>query len=974
MIFRQFIAAMLLLLAVSSAARAQNQPAAPVGDVNPLPTLESGGPTAAVTVLAFSPDGQTLYSAGYDKVVRVWRRDPVTKAYGHDPRATYRVPIGPGRDGVINTLAVSPDGEWLAVSGLGVYRGSSDFAKPGWIVSDDALTLAMRQDRFVIYLFNTRSCAVAILRGHEEDVLNLAFAQRLAGKPQLLVSAGCKAAGATGRVCVWDVERASALNENGQLVERGARLHDWIISDVGLVPGEPQPGLAVRVTADNRCKVALACGDGKLRTREFNPDGTALQPMVADEPRNADGRSAEFTYAVAAAAGRLLTGGYVRGQGYIQAWDDTSDGAPRPASQVQLPAPRGVAAILPRAMSLISSAVGRGLDHVAIVLRSPVRQGAGQEYRLALLDLKNLALVGRIEDASVLGTWTKPPIMATSPDGRFLAITGDSNREIRVYAAGELFGKLPAIAPLRSDGFGAASVAFAVKGEPAELGLLLRAVPGESLLSAGDLVLDISRRTLTFNPNSQGWKAVSPADASWRVNQDANSPGVFTWVGPQGRGTARLKLQPSQAVTAFALIPARPPLAEPILAVATWDSKIGEPQLGLYRATTGEQIRQLNGHVQPINSLASNVDGRLLASAAEDQTVSVWSMSDIAEIVGRHATLSGITFRPTDGSLVVQRVGPESGPLQADDVIQAIAFDQRESKGKPKPVVSPLEFFEALWNEKPGDLMPLRVRRGSGEQIVNLKLEQGIDERKPLVSLFVSRGRTPDWIAWTPVGPYDVGSRDAERFLGWHFNPSKLGEPVRFARADAYRERLHKQGLLRLLLAHASLTEALRELDRPVAIPRATIFCAVDANVPVRFGDGAAEQVLVRQPRVTLRMRVQGPSIQKNEVESITWRINDGKPQPLLLDGNNGDSLVQEVDLSTRGIYRMQVCLRTREAEPQEVTRDLVLRYQPPPPTIKLENSTEGRQTVREAQVRFKATVEPGSASQKVAVSLRKFT
>ena len=65
---------------------------------------------------------------------------------------------------MINTLAVSPDGEWLAVSGLGVYRGSSDFAKPGWIVSDDALTPEMRQDRFVIYLSTrtargSRSCA-----------------------------------------------------------------------------------------------------------------------------------------------------------------------------------------------------------------------------------------------------------------------------------------------------------------------------------------------------------------------------------------------------------------------------------------------------------------------------------------------------------------------------------------------------------------------------------------------------------------------------------------------------------------------------------------------------------------------------------------------------------------------------------------------------------------------------------------------
>ncbi|HEY1381231.1 MAG TPA: hypothetical protein VGF55_30810, partial [Gemmataceae bacterium] len=241
---------------------------------------------------------------------------------------------------------------------------------------------------------------------------------------------------------------------------------------------------------------------------------------------------------------------------------------------------------------------------------------------------------------------------------------------------------------------------------------------------------------------------------------------------------------------------------------------------------------------------------------------------------------------------------------------------------------------------------------------------------KPLASLFVTRGKTPEWIAWTPLGPYDAGGREVERYFGWHFNPTRPGEPVRFARADAYRERLHKPGLLKPLFAHANLTDALRELDRPVALPRATILCSVDGAGPVRFGDGGAEQLLVRQPRATLRLRVQGPSLAKNEVESVTWRLNDGAPRPIRLDA--GDELVQPIDLGTRGVYRVQVCVRTREAEPQEVTRDIVLRYQPPAPTVRLDRPAEPRLTVREAQVRLAATIQPGSPGQKVAVTLRK--
>src|SRR5262249_24977805 len=159
---------------------------------------------------------------------------------------------------------------------------------------------------------------------------------------------------------------------------------------------------------------------------------------------------------------------------------------------------------------------------------------------------------------------------------------------------------------------------------------------------------------------------------------------------------------------------------------------------------------------------------------------------------------------------------------------------------------SPLSFCEAIWPEKPGDSVRMTIRRGGAEQPVDIALEQGVDERKPLVSLFLNRKSPPQWIAWTPQGPYDASGPEAERYLGWHFNPAKFGEPVRFAQIDAYRERLHKPGLLKPLLTHASLADALRELDRPVALPRATLFCEVEGAGPVRFGDGAAEQILVR--------------------------------------------------------------------------------------------------------------------------------
>src|SRR5438309_6562703 len=121
---RSLLTALWILLLAGATARAQAQvppaPAGTAGDTEPLLRLEAGGPTSYVTALAFSPDGKLLYAAGWDKVVRVW----ALNAQGQFvlDRAAYRVPLGPGLNGAINALALSEDGTWLAIGGMGVFR------------------------------------------------------------------------------------------------------------------------------------------------------------------------------------------------------------------------------------------------------------------------------------------------------------------------------------------------------------------------------------------------------------------------------------------------------------------------------------------------------------------------------------------------------------------------------------------------------------------------------------------------------------------------------------------------------------------------------------------------------------------------------------------------------------------------------------------------------------------------------------
>ena len=70
---------------------------------------------------------------------------PGVRSLSLDERATLRVPIGPGLDGAINAMAVSPDGTWVAVAGRGIVPGSAGFLQNGLVVPSPAKTDEMRR-------------------------------------------------------------------------------------------------------------------------------------------------------------------------------------------------------------------------------------------------------------------------------------------------------------------------------------------------------------------------------------------------------------------------------------------------------------------------------------------------------------------------------------------------------------------------------------------------------------------------------------------------------------------------------------------------------------------------------------------------------------------------------------------------------------------------------------------------------------
>jgi WD40 repeat protein len=146
--------------------------------VLPLLMLDTGGHMAAIRGLTFTPDGKNLISAGDDKVIRVW-----------DWRAgktvrTIRGQVGAGDEGKIFALALSLDGQWLAVG--------------GWTHSE----CAGRCGDIRLYDFPT-SRLVTLLKGHTNVVNALAFSHN--GK-QLISGSNDNSA------IIWNIEHYTPLH------------------------------------------------------------------------------------------------------------------------------------------------------------------------------------------------------------------------------------------------------------------------------------------------------------------------------------------------------------------------------------------------------------------------------------------------------------------------------------------------------------------------------------------------------------------------------------------------------------------------------------------------------------------------------------------------------------------------------------------------------------------------------------------
>ena len=925
------------------------QPALPVSAEEPIFRLEAGGPSSLVTGLAFAPDGQTLYVAGWDKIVRVWALDRAKGEFQLDRPATFRVPIGPGLDGAINSLAVSSDakGEWLAVAGQGLMRGmAAGFRKPGLFMPLTLIPEEMKLDQGQIEVFNTRSNPRRLrpLRGHRGGVLALAIAPIELGQPVVLASAAKE--GEECVVRVWDVESGQPL---------------------ATLPGLPlptsngdRPCLVVRRrgAGPREIDVAIAWGDGLLRLWNL-----AAEPAHATERR--DGR-----YNVLIdwfGPNGLVTASYESGAraGQLRSWSQQANGGLGVGTLVQFPAANDGRVDVPRAMALFGAPPGGAPQQAAILLaRLPLVQPGGPpasqiEYLLQLHSL-DPALPGQVRARFTLGAVpaSKPPmpVLAVAPTGEHLAVAFRPDHEVMIFSIKELLaGKSDPIQTLHSPGLTVRQAALVRKGE--DWGLLLRREPKARLgdpprtPSPGDFIVDLKTRGISAQTN--GWAIPpDPAGHEWQIGHDNSS--VALW--RNGNLEGQVQLQPEDQLTDFALSPPGPGSVRtlPVLAVALLD-RFGAPSLKLYDGATGQQVRELSGHTDTIRGLSFSGDGRWLVSASEDQTVSVWDLADLESSLEQLKRLQGVHLAPGDRGLVVQKAA-EGNPLREGDRITGIIRD-----GKGVLLEAPGALAQSIFSNHPGEEISLwRERPNAQPEWVRIKLERAIAERKPLVSLFfapqAAAGQTPRWLAWTPLGTYDLSDQALEDFLGWHFNIEQTDAPTRFAEAAKYRG-LQRPGLLRELIMGP-------EPPPPLPPPRADLLLDPPGE---RDSEGVR---MSRQPPSRLRLTVTDRSFPLEAIGSVRWSLDGGDPEPFPPTAARAWTVeLQGRRLAPRRWHDATAMIRTNEPTPQEFTYKHRFRFVPEPPTIEVDRPRQ-REVVGEERLNVSARIKGAVEGERLRVRL----
>ncbi|TWT56992.1 WD domain, G-beta repeat [Thalassoglobus neptunius] len=875
-----------------------------VGDDKPILRTTLNGPLDQVSDIAFSPDGERLYAASWDKQVHVWTK--VNQKFEYSPSESYRVPIHGGLDGALSAVAISEDGLWIAMGGRGARLDTSGVKDEGFIWPGSALTSSQRLAEGVIYVFNTQTREVVRLEGHAGTVTALEFvpsgnsSTRGNSAPTLVsladVELGTNFNEEFGpEIRVWDVASQQSIFESLQI--------PTIRQEMGIQPPSQNAVPQLFVSQESDVSQPLQIGI-------CFPFDNEAGLFVWTPATNRWARLSNNQDWIALAGGRSLSGkleisAVNRRTGQCSIGSITVPTAGNAVASIQF---------RPQ-VNLANRTLAYGIDHISGSLQATVALSG--QFGVANPQYSIVAKTERSPSLQKVNVWKghpKNPVLAASAAGD-VAVVDPNGQRIQVLnmsSQGELSQPFQL---LEASQVRFQSAQFVRRGD--DVGLRMTDT------SRGPFVYELTSGTITNDQNN--WQRYS-ASAQSRTELIPESPTSDRFTLKMGGQTKELTL------CRFNDRPVR------ILTTATTDQVAliawlegAEPRFDLYDLETGELRRRMRGVEGRIVSIDVLGDQRLIAVGTDAGTVQVFQLGEVSP--SDHGLIRNgneiLSVHSQDGEIVFQK------PFANFEVGERV--DAVEVSGERVSLENVEEFYELVHLFPPGMSFELVTNR----QQSPVEVGDAIKEKKPLFSLmFVPSQTNPnklDWIGWHPVGVFESNRREAETFLGWHFNTSDPDSVARFAEISEYRERFHRPGLIRALFEN----EQIPPRQPPPPAQLSLELRSPDGNMIPPDERGIW---LIRDKSVTAILRVRSPF----PIEAI-GSVN------ALLEFSNGTKLtgtavqsgVREwtIQFPTEGwksgIANLNANVISREYSPRVFRDSIPIRYQVPAPVLVLAPTPE---------------------------------
>ena len=603
------------------------------------------GHADTVDSAAFSPDGHTLATAGFDGTVRLW--DVATGA----TRTTLTLA---GRTGAVRSVAFSPDGHTLATGSFdGTVRlwdvgtGTTRTTLTGHSVqvlsvefSPDGRTLASAGFDHTVRLWDVATGTTrTTLTGHTRAIRSVAFSpdgRTLATGSDDGTARLWDVATGTTRTTIHNHTRAVqsvAFSPDGHTLATGdgtARLWDVATGTIRTtLPGHAGAVQSVAFSPDGHTlaaggdngtaqlfdvatrtiRIIIIGHTGKVLSVEFSPDGHTLATT-------GDDRTARL-WDVAAGTTRLTLGGHA---GAVQSVAFSPDGH-------TLATGDGTARLWDVATGTIRTTLPGHAGAVQSVAFSP------DGHTLATAGFGGTARLWDVATGTIRTTLPGQALtMAFSPDGRTLA-AGSDDGALRLWdvATGTIRATLATLAGH------AGQLAFSPDGRILAVGSI-----SDGTLRLWDVTTRRIRTTLTGHTAQILSAAFSPDGrtlATASLDHTARLWDVAT-------GTARTLPVHTDTVDSVAFSPDGHTLATGSVggAARLWD------------VATGTIRTTLTGHTDTVHSVAFSPDGHTLATGSNDTTARLWyvSLPGLSTAINRICQAVHRDFTPQERSAYLQ--------------------------------------------------------------------------------------------------------------------------------------------------------------------------------------------------------------------------------------------------------------------------------------------------------------------------------